>query len=146
MRSSPNSTIDRHRWTRYRSSGPLGTTIAAAIFARYGRHLAGAWRWIAVGLLGFHFLAPFCFLLFRPIKRNPQFLVAIAAIIFLAHIVELWWMLAPSIYQNGFHVSWIAPAAFLAVGGVWLTIFLKSLEAKPLLPLNDPRFAVAVPP
>ena len=112
----------------------------------YLHRIAGAWRWIAVGLLGFHFLAPFCFLLFRPIKSNPQFLVAIAAIIFLAHIVELWWMLAPSIYQNGFHVSWIAPAAFLAVGGVWLTIFLKSLEAKPLLPLNDPRFAVAVPP
>jgi hypothetical protein len=110
----------------------------------YLHRIAGAWRWIAVALLLFHFFAPFCFLLFRPVKRNPHFLVGIAAIIFLAHIVDLWWMVAPSVYQIGFHISWMAPAAFIAIGGIWLTIFFRSLDARPLIPLNDPRFAVAV--
>ncbi|HEY6204738.1 MAG TPA: hypothetical protein VIW21_01085 [Chthoniobacterales bacterium] len=112
----------------------------------YSHRIAGAWRWIAVALLLFHFFAPFCFLLFRPIKRNPQFLFGIAALIFVAHIVDLWWMLAPSIHQGGFHVSSMAPAAFIAIGGIWLTIWFRSLAAKPLIPLNDPRFAVAVAP
>ena len=100
---------------------------------------------VAVALLIFHFFAPFCFLLFRPVKRSPQFLVGIAALIFVAHIVDLWWMVAPSVYQNRFHISWMAPAAFIAIGGIWLTIFFRSLEARPLIPLNDPRFAVALP-
>jgi hypothetical protein len=110
----------------------------------YLHRIAAAWRWIAVALLAFHFFAPFCLLLFRPLKRDPRLLVGVAAVIFLAHIVDLWWMLAPSVHQNGFHVSWIAPAAFITMGAIWLTIFFKALAAQPLLPLNDPRFAVAV--
>jgi hypothetical protein len=110
----------------------------------YLHRIAGAWRWIAFVLLIFHFFAPFCFLLFRPIKRNPQFLIGIAALIFVAHIVDLWWMLAPSLYQTGFHISWMMPVAFVAIGAIWLTIFFTALAVKPLLPLNDPRFALAI--
>jgi len=112
----------------------------------YSHRIAGGWRWIAVALLVFHFFAPFCFLLFRPMKRSPQFLFGIAAVIFVAHIVDLWWMVAPSLYPSGFHICWMAPAAFIAIGGIWLTIFFASLATKSLIPLNDPRFAVAVAP
>jgi hypothetical protein len=110
----------------------------------YSHRIAGAWRWIAVALLVFHFFAPFCFLLFRPMKRSPQFLFGIAALIFVAHIVDLWWMVAPSLYPNDFHISWTMPAAFVAISAIWLTTFFRSLEVRPLIPLNDPRFAVTV--
>ena len=39
----------------------------------------------------------------------------------------------------------VAFAAFLGIGGIWTASFLKNLGSKPLVPLNDPRFAVAMP-
>lgn len=110
----------------------------------YLHRIAGGWRAIAFVLLVFHFFGPFFLLLFRQTKRNPQFLVMIAAIILLTHIVDVWWLVAPSVYQHGFHVTWMAPLALIGIGGIWLSLFLRNLESKPLIPLNDPRFAVAV--
>jgi hypothetical protein len=110
----------------------------------YLHRIAGGWRWIAFGLLFFHFFGPFFLLLFRQAKRNPQILVAIASVIFVAHIVDIWWLVAPSLHQQGFHMTWMLPAAVIGVGGIWLAVFFKRLEAKPLIPMNDPRFAMAV--
>ncbi len=109
----------------------------------YLHRIAGGWRWIAIALLLFHFFGPFMFLLFRATKRSAKSLVAVATILFATHLIDVWWLIAPSIYQGGFHFSWIAPAALFGVGGVWFAIFLRKLESKPLVPLNDPRFAVA---
>jgi hypothetical protein len=36
-------------------------------------------------------------------------------------------------------------ATFLGVGGIWSAAFLRNLERRPAVPLNDPRFAIAVP-
>ncbi|HEX4652610.1 MAG TPA: hypothetical protein VH227_00010 [Candidatus Udaeobacter sp.] len=110
----------------------------------YLHRIADGWRWIAIVLLLFHFFGPFFLLLFRQTKRNPQALIAIAAVVFVTHIVDVWWLVAPSLYQNGFYVSWVAPAALIGIGGIWLAVFLKNLETRPLVPLNDPRFAIAV--
>jgi hypothetical protein len=111
----------------------------------YLHRIAGGWRVIAFTLLIFHFFGPFFFLLFRQTKRNPQVLVAVAAVIFLTHIIDVWWMIAPSVYQRGFYVTWMAPLALIGIGGIWLSVFLKHLESKPLIPMNDPRFALAMP-
>ncbi len=110
----------------------------------YLHRIAGGWRWIAVALLLFHFFGPFFLLLFRGTKRNPRILITIAAVIFLTHLLDVWWMVAPSLYQKGFYVSWVAPAALAGIGGIWFSSFLKQLETRPLIPLNDPRFAIAV--
>ena len=111
----------------------------------YLHRIADGWKVIAFGLLIFHFFGPFFLLLFRQTKLRPHALVAIAAVIFVAHIADVWWEVAPSLYQNGFHITWIAPAAWLGIGGIWLAIFFWRLEARQLVPMNDPRFVVAVP-
>ena len=111
----------------------------------YLHRIADGWKVIAFGLLIFHFFGPFFLLLFRQTKLRPHALVAIAAVIFIAHIADVWWEVAPSLYQNGFHITWIAPAAWLGIGGIWLAIFFWRLEARQLVPMNDPRFVVAVP-
>jgi len=110
----------------------------------YLHRIAGGWRWIALALLIFHFFGPFFLLLFRQTKRNPQILVLLAAVVFVAHIVDVWWLVAPSLYPRGFHFSWMAPVAFIGVGGIWLNVFFRRLQATSLVPSNDPRFAVAV--
>src|SRR5205807_8232300 len=68
----------------------------------YLHRIAGGWRVIAFALLIFHFFGPFFLLLFRQTKRRTEFLVAIAVVSFLAHIADVWWVVAPSLYRHGF--------------------------------------------
>ena len=111
----------------------------------YLHRVSDGWRWIAVSIAVFHFFVPFILLLMRPIKKRRCVLASVAACLFIAHIVAIWWTIAPSIYGKQFYVSWIALAAFLGIGGIWSAAFLRNLERRPLVPLNDPRLALAVP-
>ena len=111
----------------------------------YLHRVNDGWRWIAIFIALFHFFVPFFVLLMRPAKRRRRVLASVAACVFIAHIVAVWWTIAPSIYSKQLYVSWIAVAAFLGVGGVWSAAFLRNLEKRRLVPMNDPRFAVAVP-
>lgn len=109
----------------------------------YLHRIAGGWRWVVVFLALFHFFVPFFLLLSRQVKRTERALAAIAGLMFMAHVVDVWWMITPTFYPHGLHFSWLDFAAFIGVGGVWLFFFARNLESKPLVPLNDPRFAVA---
>ena len=81
----------------------------------------------------------------REVRLAERFEVLLAAVVFVAHIVDIWWLVAPSLYPRGFHFSWVAPVAFIGVGGIWLNAFLRRVQATPLVPMNDPRLVVAVP-
>jgi hypothetical protein len=109
----------------------------------YLHRVAGGWRWIVVFLVLFHFFGPFFLLLSRQMKETRRALATIAAVMFVAHIVDVWWMITPTFYPHGIHLSWLDFAALLGVGGVWFFFFIRNLKRKPLVPMNDPRFAVA---
>jgi hypothetical protein len=109
----------------------------------YLHRISGGWRWVVVFLLLFHFLGPFFLLLSRQTKRRPRFLMGVAATIVIAHLVDVWWMITPSFYPRGVHVSWLHFTALLGIGGVWFYFFIRKLESKSLVPMNDPRFAIA---
>jgi len=109
----------------------------------YLHRIAGGWKAIAAFLFLFHFFVPFLVLLSRRNKRRLGVLTSVAAMIFIAHAVDVWWLVTPSIFKTGIHVSWLDFAAFLGVGGIWFTVFLNRLQTKAIVPLNDPRFAVA---
>ena len=64
--------------------------------------------------------------------------------VFVAHIVDLFWLIMPSFYPDGIQVSWIDFAALLGVGGVWLAMFIALLKRRPLLARNDPRLLYPV--
>ena len=111
----------------------------------YLNRVADGWRWVCVFLFLFNFFIPFFLLLMRPVKRRPEVLGAVAGCILIAHIVDVWWTIAPSLHPEHFYVSWWAIPAFLGIGGIWSAAFLRNMERRPAVPLNDPRFAVAVP-
>jgi hypothetical protein len=110
----------------------------------YLHRIAGGWRWILVFLVLFHFFGPFFLLLSRQVKRSSVALAVIAGVMFGAHIVDNWWMVTPAFYPHGLHVSWLDFTSLFGIGGIWLFFFVRNLETKPLVPMNDPRFAVAV--
>jgi hypothetical protein len=111
----------------------------------YLHRISDVWKWIAIFIALFHFFVPFFLLLMRAAKKRRTILARIAACVFAAHIVVVWWTIAPSVYSSHFYMGWVAPAAFLAIGGIYSFAFLRNLEKRRLIPLNDPRLTLAVP-
>jgi len=105
----------------------------------YLHRIGGNWKWIIAFLAAFHFFFPFFLLLFRAMKRHVRALVVLAAVVFVAHIVHLFWLITPSFYPAGIRINWIDFAALLGVGGVWVAMFIAVLKRAPLLARNDPR-------
>jgi hypothetical protein len=108
----------------------------------YLHRISDGWKWIAISIALFHFFVPFFLLLMRPAKKRRRILASIAACVLAAHIVAVWWTIAPSVYTKHFYLGWFAPAAFLAIGGIYSFAFLKNLETRRLVPQNDPRLVL----
>ena len=111
----------------------------------YLNRITDGWRWICVFLFLFNFFIPFFLLLMRPIKTRPRSLASVATCILVAHIADVWWTIAPSLHPEHFYFTWWAIVSFVGIGGTWSAAFLNHLGSRPLVPLNDPRFVVAVP-
>ncbi len=105
----------------------------------YLHRIAGHWKWVVGAIAMFHFFLPFILLLFRENKRRIGMLTLIAAVILVIHIVNVFWLVMPSIHTGGISISWLDFAAPIGVGGIWIAVFLYYLKGPPLLPCNDPR-------
>ncbi len=105
----------------------------------YLHRIANHWKAIVAVIALFHFFLPFFLLLFRVVKQHARYLVTIAVVLFVVHIVNVYWLVMPSFHREGVRVSWLDFAAPIGVGGVWLAAFLWRLQRAPLLPANDPR-------
>ena len=104
----------------------------------YVARLGHGWQALALLLLVGHFAAPFAILLVRQTKRDPRVLAAIAVVLLGMRYVDLYWMLAPA-FRAGFAPHWIDLAAMVALGGLWIGLFVRSLRGRPLVSLQDSR-------
>ena len=53
----------------------------------------------------------------------PPRLPTIAAVVFFAHIVDIYWLVAPSFSTTGIRLHWLDFAAPIGIGGIWLAAF-----------------------
>jgi hypothetical protein len=107
-------------------------------------------------LISSQFFVPFLVLLSQTTKKNRNALVKIAAILLGIRVVDLFWMVAPSINMpetrelypvatramsgSGFHLlDILAPVSF---GLLWFGMFLYYFRQRPILPVNDPYFSL----
>ncbi len=104
----------------------------------YLHRSSSGWKMVALVLGMFHFAVPFALLLSRESKRRLGILCTIACAVLLVHVLDVYWLIAPSLH---IHAHWLDFTLFAGIGGLWLTVFAKNLAAYPLLPLNDPRYA-----
>jgi hypothetical protein len=105
----------------------------------YLHRITGGWRYILALIALFHFFLPFMLLLSRSFKRRSTLLAALACIIVAVHLLYAYWLVGPSIFPDGIHLSWLNFIVPVGLGGVWLGAFFWFLRRAPLLPLNDPR-------
>jgi hypothetical protein len=114
--------------------------------------MTGGWQYLAIFLVVFHFAVPFALLLSRDLKRNPSRLVLVAALILFIRYVDLFMLVSPEFdgatgtnmhllegeHEAHFYVHWLDLAAPLAVGGLWVWMFLTQLARRPLFAFGDP--------
>lgn len=110
----------------------------------YLRRLQGGWGWIAAAILLFHFVLPFLMLLPASANRNPRVLAAVAGLVVLMQLVEIFWLTQPAFAGERFRLHWMDLLAPIGVGGLWLAVFSWQLGKRPLLPLNDPELQEAL--
>jgi hypothetical protein len=110
----------------------------------YLRRVGGGWLPVALLLGAFGFAVPFVCLLFRPLKRNPRTLAAIASLIMAMLVVNAFWLIEPPFAPGGPTLDWLALAALVGIGGLWLAAFAWQLGRQPLLAARDPRLASAL--
>lgn len=116
----------------------------------YLRRMTGWWGVVGMGIIAFHFFAPFFLLLNRRLKQNIHVLVRVAYWILFLRFVEICWLIIPSnshsnygseVYPMGIVVAVIS---VIGIGGLWLLLFFKFLVKRPLLPKNDPYLQEAL--
>jgi hypothetical protein len=108
--------------------------------AWYLHRLQTGWRAVALTLVAFHFVVPFCLLLSRTVKREGLLVVQVAALILLARLVDLFWLIAPEFHRDGISVSWLDIVLPLTLGSIWLGCFVWQLRGRAILPVHDPQF------
>ncbi len=110
----------------------------------YVHRLGHGWQAIGLLLVVFHFALPFALLLSRSLKRNPTLLAGLAVGIIVMRLVDLFWIIGPQAHGTQLGVHWLDVMAPLALGGVWLAVYVRQLANRPLLPLGDPELGAAL--
>jgi len=100
-------------------------------------------RALALALILLHFFLPFALLLSRKTKSEIGVLAGVALLVIVMRLVDLFWIVAPSfehrVAGGGWMVKWTDLAAPLAVGGVWLSLYVWQLRGRPLLLRASPE-------
>jgi hypothetical protein len=110
----------------------------------YVHRLHGAWQTVAIALVVFHFALPFALLLSRDLKRNARSLGAVAVLMLVMQLVDLFWLIAPDLAGHGYEavplrVHWMDLAATLGLGGLWIFLFARQVRGRPILPVGEPE-------
>ena len=110
----------------------------------YLERLHGPWYPISVTLLLGQFALPFLLLLSQSLKRNPRTVRTVAIWILAMRVVDITWTIGPVFRGEGSGLSWLDFAVVLAMGGLWLGLFFRTLAGRALVPARDPYFKEAM--
>ncbi len=100
----------------------------------YLARLEGGWQWLAILILLGHFVLPFAILLSARVKRRWERLVWIAALLLVADLLHLYWLVEPAFHAGSFFLNPMVLVLPVAIGALWLYGFLWWLRRRPLLP------------
>jgi hypothetical protein len=105
----------------------------------YVRRSQGGWQWIALLLFLVHFALPFVLLLMRVMKRHLTALTCVASVLFIAHVLEQFWLVLPELHPSRLTIHLMDILAPVGMGFIWVTLYIKLLHQRSLIPLEDRR-------
>jgi hypothetical protein len=100
----------------------------------------GSWMYFSViVIIVIHFIVPYFALLSQPSKMNPKTLKFMSAWIVLAHILDLFWIVMPTLSPEGVIFGWIEVGFILLGIGIVIVMFVLRAKNTNLVAIGDPR-------
>jgi hypothetical protein len=98
----------------------------------------GGWQALAILLALLHFVLPFLLLLQRNVKRDLRRLSAIALLLLVMRLVDLYLLVIPTSSPGRLILNPWMIITPVAVGGLWLSLFARRLLAIAHVPVFEP--------
>lgn len=103
-----------------------------------------SYKYLSIFIIVGHFIVPYALLLSRDLKKNAGKLRIIATWILFARIADYYWHVAPELHKEGLSIGLLDVALPLALGGIFMSLFVSQLTGRSLLPVNDPALDKAL--
>lgn len=111
----------------------------------------GGYKALFIILAFGHFVAPFCVLLFRKVKRTTGLLAFMAAYMIAITVADMIWIVRPMVYVGehaaenpGLGWIWLDAAGIVGALCIWGFFLVRAVGASPLVPLKDPMLHEAL--
>jgi hypothetical protein len=105
---------------------------------------AGSWGTLALIVVAGQFAIPFLVLLPRATKRRPSLMWALGVLLLTAHVLDVYWLVLPSLHPTRITFSWLDLASLLMVGGFATAFASWRARGVRALPIGDPYLAPAM--
>ncbi|MBB5318561.1 hypothetical protein [Tunturibacter empetritectus] len=112
----------------------------------YLNRIHGGWWYVCSADFICHWLIPFCLLLSRDLKRNKQKMIWLTCFMIFARCLDMFWLIEPNFADAAGNLHLTNNVGILAyitvpvaVISLWSWIYMRELQARPLLNVNDPH-------
>jgi len=102
------------------------------------------WQPVTLFIVFGNFVIPFFLLFPQWPKKNPVMLALLSLWILFVHWVDIYWIVMPSLHEQGIAVSWIDFAPLIGIGGLFVWFFWNKLTSKLLVPVKDPGLTESI--
>jgi hypothetical protein len=93
----------------------------------YLERLRPFWRAVVLALVFLNLLVPLFALVWTSAKRRPALVRNVCISVLIGGALQSWWLILPH-FPGHDGLIWLAPATMIALGGLWLWLFLWRLE------------------
>lgn len=107
----------------------------------YVQREQGSWWWICMIIIFGHFFVPFLGLLRIDVKLKFWYMTGLIIWVWLMHFIDMSFNVAPVLHKAGYHLDLMDIGCTALMIGFLLWTFIKQLNAHPIVPQKDPRFA-----
>jgi len=97
-----------------------------------------SWKAIGYLLVFGHFALPFVVMLFRWVKRSTTALAVVSVWFLVMHWFDIYYLVYPTLLEQGARIGWLEIAATVGLGGVMLWLFGRYFGAHRVMPTGDP--------
>jgi hypothetical protein len=106
--------------------------------------MKGPWAAVSIALIIGHFVVPFALLLSRNIKRIPGRLSLVAVWALLMHLLDIFWLVMPTLDPNKVVFHWSLPLAWVGIGGLTVAFAIWKIRGHYTVPVKDPFLDVSL--
>ena len=119
----------------------------------YLNRIHGGWWYVCSADFICHWLIPFSLLLSRDLKRNKEKMIWLTCFMIFARCVDMFWLIEPNFADAAGNLHLANNYGILAyitvpvaVLSIWSWFYMREMQARPLISLNDPHVEEVLEP